>query len=117
MAGGRTKINNINAGADRRDRNRSRRENSTKAPPRWIHRRTTQTRKISWTTLSNRNAGISRPAIRWNARGFRCPARIVRNEIRKSAWHENSPFLPNLKPEGSIIRPNQLDFAAPFRAS
>jgi len=62
-----------------------------------LRRSQRRTWKISWTTFQNRNAGMSRPAICWNAQGFRCPSRIPRNEIRRSAWRENKPFSLNLK--------------------
>jgi hypothetical protein len=46
--------------------------------------------RTSWPASSNRSAGISSLPTCWSGRGSRCPFRIYRNEIRKSAWTQHS---------------------------
>ena len=65
--------------------------------PRRSRQHWTRTQTTSSATLSSRSADIQFPATRWNARGFRCPGRICRNEIRRSAWHQATKARNNLK--------------------
>ncbi len=66
--------------------------------PRRRRTRRTQTPRAFWSMPPNRNAGISSPSSRWNAPAPRCPFRTSRNEIRKSAWEQDTTRPPDLKP-------------------